>query len=164
MLPGAIALVAQRLVGADGLDVRPQLRGAAPGALLRAGGEEHLQLGVGGHDRPDVTTLRHPVARLKELALAVHQCGAHRRVRCHPGSGLRHLGRSDVRTGQQVDVETGRLLGRRTAAAQRLQGDGAVHRPGIEIGEAERACKSLRNRALARAGGTVDGHDHGGQG
>ena len=65
---------------------------------------------------------------------------------------------------REARVESARLVRRRAAAAQRLQRNRPVHRAGIEVGEAERVRECARNRALARPGGTVDGHDHDGQG
>ena len=57
-----VLLVAQGLVAQDGLVVGAELLGAAAGALLGAGGEEDLELGVGRDDRADVAALGDPVA------------------------------------------------------------------------------------------------------
>ena len=47
--------------------------------------------------------------------------------------------------------------------AQRRQGDAAIHRPGVEVGEPERAGDRPGNRRFARARRAVDGDDHAGE-
>ena len=51
-------------------------------------------------------------------------------------------------------------VGRRLGAVPRRQRDGAVHRPCIEVGEAELARDGASHRGLAGSGRAVDRDDH----
>ena len=51
-------------------------------------------------------------------------------------------------------------IGRRDPALLGQPGDRAVHGPGVEVGRPEPPGDRPRDRALARAGGPVDRHDH----
>ena len=160
---GVLALgvlgVAQRLVALHRRGVGAQLGGAALGALLGAGGEEHLHRRLGRHDGADVAALGHPVAVVQQRALLLHERGAHLLVGGDPRGGLRYLGRAD-RLGHvaavghhpvaQLDLQLLGALGRGAALLEQLQRRRAVHRPGVEVGEAERPRRRARHRALAR--------------
>ncbi len=56
------------------------------------------------------------------------------------------------------------VLGGRAAVPMRHEPDRPVHRARVQVGEAERARGSARDRALARPRGPIDGHDHGAEG
>src|SRR3712207_942752 len=89
-----VLLVAQQLVLQRDLVVGAQLVGAAAGALLGAGGQEDLQLGVGRDDRADVAALGDPVlAVVEHLALFVDERGADGLQRGHPAGRLGGLWR-----------------------------------------------------------------------
>ena len=53
-----------------------------------------------------------------------------------------------------------RAVAEREPLAQREPGERAVHRPGVEVAEAEPLRELARDGALAGAGGAVDGDDH----
>ena len=60
------ASVCDQLVG----DLLAELVGAAPGAFLGRGGQEHLEVGVGQDDRADVAALDHPAPLARRRAAA----------------------------------------------------------------------------------------------
>ena len=169
MLARAVLLVPKRLVAQDRVPIRAQLQRPAASPGLRAGGEEELQFRLGHHDGPDVPPLRDPVAPAHERALLVHQGRSDRGVGGHMRCGLRNLGRPDrlrhVTAGDrdplsQGDLDPARLRRGLAAVFDRQQCNGAVHRPRIEVGEAQRRRSGARNSALAGARGPVDGNDH----
>ena len=79
-----------------GVRVGAELRRAPACALLGRGIEEDLHRRIGGHDRPDVAALGHPVAvRESSSRCFSHERRAHRRVGGDLRGGLGHLGRPD---------------------------------------------------------------------
>ena len=133
---------------------RARPRGAA--RAPRVGGEEDLDLGVGRDDRADVAALGHPVAVGEERALLRDERLAHGRVGRHARGGLARprgvrIALGDVLAVEQhavAELERATLRrsppGRRRRAAR--QRDGAVHRPGVEVREAERARRRRARR------------------
>src|SRR6476646_1331314 len=132
-----------------------RLQRSPPRSFLWRGGEVDRQWGVGGDHGPRVTTLRDVPALGEELPLPLH----HRRPNLWIGGyvrrGLRHLGRSnqagDVSVADQdplaVEVDLGRvgyltdprMVVRVRPLLEDDQGDAAIHRAGVEVGEAEGA-------------------------
>jgi len=51
-------------------------------------------------------------------------------------------------------------LAERDALPHRQPRERAIHRPGVEVAEAEAFCEPACDRALSRPGGPVDGDDH----
>ena len=157
------------LLGEHGLRVGADLGGAAARALLGRGGEEDLQLGVGRDDRPDVAALGDVVPVGDELALALDERGAHLRPRRDLRRARADLRRADQRADvlaveRHAAVEADRAGGRVGRAAQVGERDGAVHRAGVEVREAERRGDGARDGGLAGARGPVDGDEHRGGG
>ena len=146
------------------------------GPHLGIGGEVHLELGVGEHDRADVAALEHPAAVVGHpRPLAPDHLGAHRRVGGHDADGTAHLGAADLDGG--VDAVDGHAVGSQLdldvagqaahdlgvagvdPAAQGGEGDRAVHGAGVEVLEAEAGGQRLGHGGLARPGRSVDGDD-----
>src|SRR3954452_11997086 len=176
VLAFAVARVALGLGGQNVGDVLAALRGATPSTLALARREEHLQLRVRGDDRPDVAALSDVAPGVDQLSLADNQSLADLRVDGHSRGGLGDLGAADLqrdvlpvkrdgavgkvdpsRAGQRADGA--RVVGV-AAGTQRGQRDRPVHRPGIEVREAEALGERPRNRGFAGPGGAVDGDDH----
>ena len=167
-----VALVRWRL---DLVDVASGFGDTTFGANPRRGREVQLQLGVGEHHRTDVAALEHsPAALFGPLPLPPHQFGAHRAVggdRADRGGDLVAAdlgGRVDPVDQHAVlaDLEVESLrrarrpveIGRVDATAHRGERDGAVHRAGVEILEAEASRERPRDSALAGSGRTIDGN------
>ena len=154
----------------DLLGVGAELGGAAGRALARVGGQEHLDRGVGRHHGGDVAPLGDPVAVGDQRLLLGHQRGAHAGVGGHARGRLGHLGRAD-RLGHvaavdqhaiaDLDLDPLRHLRGRLAALGRGQADGAVHRAGVEVREAELARDGAGHGGLAGARRAVDRDHHG---
>ena len=102
---------------------------------------------------------------------------ARRRVGGDGADGLGHLAAADRGRGvlavdrhlavvghgevhRPCDLGRGLDVGDGHALAQRGEGDGPVHRAGVEVPQAEPARHRFADRALARSGGAVDGDDH----
>jgi hypothetical protein len=160
VLAALVLGVAQGLVAQDGLHVGAQLLGPAASPFLGAGGEVDLQLGVGRHHGPDVAALGHPVAGGHQLALLVHQGGAHAGVLSDARGLLAHLGRPQPLRVGEVRAQLAGTLGGHAALAKQRERRRAVHGAGVEIGEPQCVGRGPRHGALARPGGAVDGHDH----
>ncbi len=143
-----------------------------------------LSLGVGRDHRADVAALGNPVAVEDQLALFGHQRRAHVGIGGDDGRGLGDLGRPDrladvapveqhrrrapgwpaarvdARRACQLAKSAGALGQPAAGALKREQGDGAVHRPAVQVGEAERTGELAGDRGLAGTGGAVDGDQH----
>ena len=129
---------------------------AAARALIEARVEPDLELGVRRDHGADVAALGHPVPGGQQRALARGHRGADRRV----GGAARRLAR-DLRGADRVGdvgaveqhpaVVEGDVQRRRVAVAG--QRDGAVHRPGVQVREAERVGHGARHGGLAGPGG-----------
>ena len=100
-----------------------------------------------------------------ERALLVEQGGAHGGVGRPPRGLLGDLGRADRladvlaveqhAVALEADVQVARI-------ARARQRHGAVERPGVQVGEAERPRDGAGDGRLAGPRGTVDGDEHGG--
>ena len=152
--------------------VRPEVGGAAARALGRIGVEEDLDRGVGRDDGADVAALGDPVARRRRSPAACAPARRAPRGRRRPcEASLGHARRRGSRRSRR---------GRRSAPARRPrsrsarrprrrarrssrggEADAAVHRPGVQVREAEPCGDGARDRGLSGPGGTVDGDDHG---
>ena len=173
-----VLLVAEPQVGRERI-------GADPGPLRRAPGgasplvrhEVNLYLSLRCHDRADVTPFDDDVALAPERALALSHHLAHLRVPRDDRDELVDVRLADRRRDvaavdedAAVLVEADRMLGRersqlvgqveRDAAAPRQPGQRAVHRPRVEVAEAEPLGEKPCDRALAGPCGPVDGDDH----
>ena len=146
-----------------------ELGGAAARALLRDGGEEDLDLGVGRDDRADVAPLGDPVALGEDAPLLRDERLAHGRVGGDARGGLGHPRLADA-LGDVLAVEQdalaeleprARARPRPGRGARAREADRAVHRPRVEVREAEPLRGGAGDRGLAGPGGTVDGDDHG---
>ena len=144
------------------------------------GGEEDLQRRVGADHGADVAALGDVAAGGDQLALAGDHRLAHARVDGDARGGLGHLGLAD-RGADVLAVELDPLAVERDlerarraraiavgvvevgAALERRQRHAAVHRPGVEVGEAELRGDGAGDGGLAGPGGPVDGDDHGRQ-
>ena len=145
MLAAAVALVAHRLLLQHDAGVGAELGGAAARALLGRGGQEHLDLGVGRDDAADVTALGDPVALPEDAPLLGDQRLAHAGVGRHARRGLGDPRLADA-LGDVLAVDEhalpeldahaagdrGRVGGVLGAVGHR-----AVHRPRVEVREAE---------------------------
>ena len=146
----------------------PRCGDAAAGALFRVGGEEDLDGGVGRDHGGDVAALRDPVAVGHDRLLLGDQRVADALVGCDLDAALGDLGRADrsvtsspsMRTRSPTSMSMLRGDLRRVAAGLRGECDGAVHRPRIEVGEAELARDCASHRGLAGSGRAVDRDDH----
>ena len=153
------------------------------GALLIGGGEEHLHGRIGEHHGADVAALHHVVAGVADAALLVEQRLAHGGRGGHRAHGAVDLGSADgvghlivadehaarhwvalhMPEGDVVgagDSPQGRLVIERYAVLQGAPGDGAVHGPRVQAGEAELFGHGLGHGGLSGPGGPVDGDDH----
>ncbi len=177
--PTLVERVASGQVGGDGLvgQLGDLLR-PPRGPDLGGGVEVHLELGVGEHDRADVTTLDHATAVLGRPTRAAAGASALARPRvgrhdAHRAGDLRapdldggidavHRDRAVVAHASSRSTRDPRRPARRRrvdAPAQRRERDRPVHRPGVEVAEAETAGQRPGHGGLARAGGPVD-RDH----
>ena len=128
-------------------------------------------------DGADVAALDHGVADLAECALALAHDLPHLGMPRDGRHGPVDLGLADRAVtsvvgdlDRAVRAERHRVLGRerreraavveRDPVAEGEPGQRAVHRPGVEVAEAEPRGKGRRDRALAGARRAVDGHDH----
>ena len=184
-----VSLVASDDVGEDDSGVRLTktalfvLQGAALGALLRASGEEDLDLCVGEDDRSDVAALHDDVVACGDGALLVGKRLAHGGDGTHGADGLVNARgadlEGDIRTGdcnaagQGITCLMGKddglacsKLGHSVgivkghAALEREPGDAAIHRARVEVMEVEQLCDLLRNSGLAGPGRSVDSDNH----
>ena len=154
--------------------VRPRSDGAAPRAGLdRIGVQEDLHGGVGRDHRADVAALGDPVAlgddRLLLARRAPHARPGRRRP-WRPAAG--HAGGADLgRHVAAVDrhplawtsivIRLGESRGGvRQVFARNGEADAAVHRPRVQVREAEPLGGGACDRGLSGPGGTVDGDDH----
>ena len=141
------------------------------GALApRASREEDLHRRIGGDDRADVAALGDPIA----LARAARAASARAprappgwwppstlpRTPPVPGSPRSRPRRSRSRARRAGCPAPAACSEAAPPCRLRHQPDRPVHRTRVQVGEAERARGSARDRALARPGGPVDGHDH----
>ena len=173
-----VLLVAEPEVGGErvGADPRP-LGGAPRGADALVRDEVDLHLCLGRDDRADVAALDHDVALAPERALPLAHHLAHVVVARDDGDELVDVRLADRgRDVAAVDedaallVEPDRVLGRERgqlagevechAAAARQPGQRAVHRPRVEVAEAEPLGEKPCDRALAGPCGPIDGDDH----
>ena len=145
---GGVALVAKRLLALDLLGVGAELGRAPGGALRGVGGEEDLDRRIGGDDGGDVAAVGDPVALGHDRLLAGDEDGPHAGVGGDPRGRLGHRRAPDL-AGDVAAVDQhavadldrdprGDLRGG-LPGIQRGQADGAVHRPGVEVREAELA-------------------------
>ena len=152
---------------------------APPRALGLVGDEEDLHLGLRRDDRADVAALddgvpdRSPSARCRSRITS--RTSGCRATNGHEPVDLGAADRGrDVLAGDldaPVEAERDRMLGGEPrerdavlevdAVATREPGERAVHRPGVEVDEAEPARERRRDRALPRARRAVDRDDHG---
>ena len=173
-----VPLVAEAQVGGErvGADPRP-LRRAPGGADALVRDEVDLDLSLRRDDRADVAALDHDVALRPERALALSHHLAHVVVAGDDRDELVDVRLADrggdvaaVDEDAALLVEPDRVLGRergelageveRDAAAPRQPRQRAVHRPGVEVAEAEPLGEKPCDRALAGPCGPVDGDDH----
>ena len=158
------------------LDLAADLAHPALGPLPRRRGDEQLQRRVREHDGADVAALDHAAATLaRPAALAAAQLLAHRRVggdrltasvtarprmsavASTPSTTTDALvHRQRHRLGQFGDR---RLVAHRHPTRQGEERHRPVHRPGVEVLEAEAVGQRPADRALAGAGRAVDGDD-----
>ena len=104
------------------------LLGAPLGPHLGIGGEVHLELGVGEHDRADVAALEHAAAvGRRPLALAPHHLGAHGRVGGHDADRPADLGAADLDGG--VDAVDGHAVARATSSSMSPDDPRHLRRP-----------------------------------
>ena len=152
------------------------LGNATLGARAWRRGEVQLQLGVGEHHRADVAPLDHsPAALGGPCLLAGTHLGAHLAVGRDHSHRAGDLGGADrsggihpvdehatladlqmYRSSQRTDR---RRVVERQFAAHRGERHRAVHRPGVEVLEAEPLGQGLADGALAGPGRAVDGDD-----
>ncbi len=176
VLPGAVATVAilERLQHRR--PVLLDLGRPPPRPLLGAGGEEDLERRVRADHGSDVPALGDVVPGRDQLPLALHHRLPHLRMDRDVGCGDGHLGRANLtphrpaiephRTTLEADVKRPGELAERLAVvhvnplSQRRQGDAAVHRPRVEVGEAERLGDAAGHRRFAGPGGAVDCDHH----
>ena len=153
------------------------------GALSGAGGQKHLQLGLGEHRRADVAAFHHVIARTADALLLGHKRLANGGRGGHGADGTVYLRRADgvghvhAGNGDAARQRIARLMGepdlvhvgdaaerfavfQRNAVLQRLPGDGAVHGARIQAREAQTARDRLRNGRFAGAARAVDSDDH----
>ena len=153
------------------------------GALSGAGGQKHLQLGLGEHRRTDVAAFHHVVARAADALLLGDERLANGGRGGHGADGTVDLGRADgighvhAGDGDTARERIARLVGepdlvrisdaaerftvfQRDAVLQRLPGDGAVHGARVQAREAQTARDRLRNGRFAGAARAVDSDDH----
>ena len=173
-----IPLVAVAEIGGErlGLDAGP-VGGASARPLVLVGLEEDLHVGSGSDDLPDVAPLDHRVASERQRPLALAHDRAYLRVTRHRRHEAVDLGLSDrgrdvlaVELHRSVLAERDGTFARELrqccavrhvdTVAQRDPGQCAVHRPGVEVPEAEPPRECRGNRALPGAGRPVDGDDH----
>ena len=138
----------------------------APGAHLGARRDVELHVGIGADHRADVAAVEHRAGRLSgEVALLFDQDAPHARDDRHLRGRLadrmrRQHGAVELR---QIDLARRGLGGRgvvqRQAVRQQRMRDGAVGQAGVEMVEVIVVGKPARQRALAGAGGPVDGDD-----
>ena len=150
---------------------------APPRALVLVGEQKHLHLRSGRDDRADVASLDHGVTTDGERALPLAHDLAHLRMPRHGGNEPVDLGVPDgdghvlaVELDEPVLPERNGMgsgdagergaVGEIDPVAPRDPGQRAVHRPRVEVPEAETPCERRGDRALPRSGWTVDGHDH----
>ncbi len=171
-----VAGVAAALGVEHRFEVLAGLRRAAARPLLVGGGEEDLERRLGADHGADVAPLGDVVGGGDQLALALDHRLAHAGVDGDPGGGGGHLRvadrGADVAPAEQhpaaveVDLEPGGQFVQRRAVVEvgagleRGQRHAAVHRPGVEVGEAELGGDRASDGGLAGPGGTVDGDDH----
>src|SRR5439155_24307799 len=137
----------------------------------------HLDLRAGRDDGTDVAPFDHDVPLARELALALaHHLADRVMARDHGhhpvdprlADGRRHVGAGDEDTADRVErdgiAERERAERLRLAArqpfVQREPRQGAVHRPRVEVAEAETLGELARDCALAGSRRSVDGNDH----
>ena len=135
------------------------------GARAPRGVEADLHLGVGRHDRADVAALGDPVAGGDQGALLGDERGADR------GVGRRAARRSWLISGVRIASVTSAPSRSTRSPSKRMSSvagsrspasaDAAVHRPGVEVGEAQRARGGAGDGGLAGPRGAVDGDEHG---
>ena len=160
--------------GGDVLDVAADLAHSAGGALLRRCGDEQLEGGIGEHDRADIAAFDDAAAVVVgPCSLAGTQLGTHARVGCDGTDDGGHLAPADLgRDVLAIDEHTfvghaqvdragelghSLLVGDGDSAAQGRTAHRPVHRPGVEVLQAEAGGERSANRALAGPGGAVDG-------
>ena len=151
---------------------------AAAGALLGRGVEEHLDVRIRKHHRPDVAPLHHDRRPCAHRALLRARACA--RTAGLPRDRRRRRRRSpacesppptsspSTRDDAVADLDPGaraparRRPPRRRArrpSLQRLPRHGAVHRAGVDVPVTEARGDASRNGAFARARGSVDRND-----
>jgi hypothetical protein len=159
VLATLVAGVALALRGEDRGWILARLRRPPPGALLGRGGEEDLERRVGADHGADVATLGDVAAGGDQPPLLRHHRLSHRRMdrdeRGCLGDARLADRRADVAPVEldppavERDRQRARhlpdrcLVAELSAALERRQRHAAIHRPRVEVGEAE----SLRERA-----------------
>ncbi len=180
---GLVAFVQIALHGCEisVLSTRDEVGVMTHGPDVRIGVEEDLDLRVRKDARPDVAAFHHDAAVHTEAALLHEQDAAHGGMLRDDRYGARDLGGADLlRVVGAVDVQ---LVGTERSVVDELQGqvlghardalavfereivdasgegDGAIERAGVDVGELESRGYELGDRALAGPGGAVDGDD-----
>jgi hypothetical protein len=176
--PGRVALVAEAQVGGErvGPDAGP-FGDASLCTLVPIGDEEDLHVGVGRDDGADVAALDHDVAVAPELPLPLPHHLAHGGMARydwhhpvdtsladrggHVGAGDPHpvvLGEQDGALARELREPF--CVAEVEAPVHREPRESPVHRARVEVAEAEPLRERARHRALSRACGPVDCHDH----
>ena len=149
----------------------------AAGSLHGVGEDKEFAQGVGKDNRPLIASLADEIAALGDLPLPGDELPPHRRAggdrsgirrdlrRANQASDVlaveQHLARRHVDAQRGHEIGEDKLIGGVQAAAKCGEGDGAVHRAGIEEGEPKPLRKGASGAAFACAGGTVNGDNHG---
>ncbi len=166
--------------GGAGVALALQLLVASLGAHLGAGGDKHLELGVGEHHGAYVAAVHHYALVAAHSLLLCHHGTAHEADGRHQAHLVAHLHAADlvlhvapVEVGLAlalgVDLEGDLYLGHVAAQTrlvhlvvlnhvvlQAVERHGAVHGAGVDVGVAYAPCQSLSHRALAARRVAVD--------